>query len=131
MQPAPEAPPPIDSRSSPAGDFLSARLELVRLEAEIVARQAVRRGILAGALGLVLAFAWMLLLAGGFGYASICGMPWHWIAIAAGLLHLLVAIVLGSVLARPSPPAFPHTRAEFDKDRAWLRNLKQNLKSND
>jgi hypothetical protein len=131
MQPAPEAPPPIDSRSSPAADFLAARLELARLEAGIVARQAARRGIMAGALGLVLAFAWMLLLAGGFGYAANCGMPWHWIAIAVGLLHLMVAIVLGSVLARPAPPAFPHTRAEFEKDCAWLRNLKQNLKSND
>jgi MFS family permease len=110
-------------------EFVSARAGLAGWEARAAARQAARKGAKAGAMLAALGFTWALLLAGGLGWAAAAGLPWHWIAIGTGLLHLLVALILAILLALPSPPAFPLTRHELEQDRAWLEQLKQDLKS--
>lgn len=115
--------------SAMLAEFAAARAGLARCEAQDLARRAGRKGMTAAVALAALAFAWALLLAGGLGWAAAAGLPWHWIAIGAGVLHLLAVLVLGMFLARPAPPAFPLTRRELEKDREWIEKLKQDLKS--
>jgi MFS family permease len=115
--------------ASVLAEFVTARAELVRWEARAVARQAARKGTTAAVALAAAGFAWALLLAGVLGWAAGVGWPWHWIALAAASLHLLVVLILGICLGRPSPPVFPLTCRELEKDRAWLAQLKQDLKS--
>lgn len=112
--------------------LIAARFALIEFESKDTAKQAAKCAMMfAAACGCTL-FAWALLLAGGISLiAEENDWPWHWVAIAAAMLHLLVGIVLG-VLAKPAPgPAFPVTRAEFQKDREWIENLHNTKKSND
>ena len=54
----------------------------------------------------------------------------HQVAIGLAILHLLLAVVFAK-LAKPSgKPAFPFTRAEFEKDREWIENFQKTSKSN-
>lgn len=129
--PAPGPGRPDSALLSALSEFASARIALARLEARDAARHSARKGMLAAGVLVAAGFAWALLLAGGLGLAAAKGMPWHWLAIGTGLLHLLAGLVLGILLALPAPPAFPLTRTELEKDRAWLDQLKQNLKSRD
>jgi hypothetical protein len=77
-------------------------------------------------------FTWALLLAGGIAaISSATGCPWHWPAIGAAALHFVLALLLlrgGS--AHTATPAFPLTRAEFQKDREWIENFQKKPKSN-
>ena len=112
--------------------LIASRIELIQLEARETARQRVRRvaGVIVAVICLF--FTWALLLAGVIAaVSSATGWPWHWLAIVTAALHLLVALLLlkgGS--AKPSAPAFPLTRAEFQKDREWIENLQKKPKSN-
>lgn len=118
-----------------AAAYLSARIELVRLEAREAAGHAVRRGMLAGLLAGCAVFAWALLVASLIGLLggsiTLGGRPvgWHWIAMTLGGLHLCAAAVIGMRLARPAPPTFAATRAELETDRQWLADLKRQLGS--
>lgn len=127
--PAPGMPSRRGDLASVLSEFASARVDLARIEAREAARVAARKGATAAGVVVAAGFAWALLLAGGLGWAAERGMPWHWIAVGVGLLHLLAALVLGIFLALPAPPAFPLTRNELEKDREWLAQLKQDLKS--
>ncbi|NIP91979.1 MAG: hypothetical protein GWO24_00260, partial [Akkermansiaceae bacterium] len=50
------------------------------------------------------------------------GSGWQLAAIIAALLHLLLACLLFNKLKRkPVPRLFEFTRAEFRKDREWLK----------
>ena len=112
--------------------LIASRIALIQLEARETARQRARRvvGVLVAAICLF--FTWALLLAGGIAaVSSATGCPWHWLTIGAAALHLLLALLLlagGS--AKPSAPAFPLTRAEFQKDREWIENFQKKPKSN-
>jgi membrane protein implicated in regulation of membrane protease activity len=76
-------------------------------------------------------FTWILLLAGALAaIATATGWPWYWLAIAAAGIHLLVAFLLASSCNKPGTPAFPITRAEFQKDREWIENIQKKPKSN-
>jgi len=122
-------PPPRSLRES-AVEFLSARLELVSLEARDAGRLAARRGVLIAFIAGCAMTAWLAGIAGLIGgiAASRNGIPWHLAALGVAVLHLLIAGIAAMVLRRPSPPAFPHARAELAKDREWLLNLKDQPK---
>ncbi len=109
-----------------AVEFVSARLELLVLEAREAGATAARRGVLVAFIGGCAMTAWLTGMAGLIGWiaTSGSGVAWHWVALAAAVLHLLLAGIAALVLRRPVPPAFPIARAELSKDREWLLNLK-------
>jgi MFS family permease len=113
--------------------LISARIALIQFEAGEAARQRARRVVGVIVAALCLFFTWALLLAGGIAaLSSATGWPWHWLALGVATLHMLVAILLlktGS--ASQAAPAFPLTRAEFQKDREWIENFQKKPKSND
>ena len=110
--------------------LISSRVALIGLESKEAARDVARRLLLLVTLVICVFFAWALLLAGGIGLlARISGWPWHGIAIACALLHLVAAVALAMAARSQTPPAFPVTRAEFKKDRQWIEILQQTKKS--
>jgi len=112
--------------------LIASRFALIQLEARETARQRARRMVGFIVAAFCLFFTWALLLAGGIAaVSSASGWPWHWLALGAAALHLLLALLLlkgGS--ANPAVPAFPLTRAEFQKDREWIENFQKKPKSN-
>lgn len=123
-EPDPTAPRP-ERRSDVASEFLRARLELIRFEANAAGRQL---GARIGFVALIAGggfFAWCLLLAGLIGWISAVqpDWPWHYSALIAAGLHLLLALLALRGLTRPGPATFPLTRSELAKDREWLNQL--------
>ena len=112
--------------------LIAARFALIELESKDAAKHTARRAALIAAACGCAVFAWALLLAGGVSLiAETNGWPWYAVAIGAAVIHLLAGIILAS-LAKPSAiPAFPVTRAEFQKDREWIENFHQTKNSND
>jgi MFS family permease len=111
--------------------LIASRIALIQFEARDTARQRARRVLSIIVAAICLFFTWALLVAGGIAaIAAVAGWPWHWLALAAALLHLLMALFLTSGSAKASAPAFPLTRAEFQKDREWIENFHKKPKSN-
>ena len=112
--------------------LIASRVTLIQLESKEAAGDAGRRIAYLIAAICAVVFAWSLLMAGLVAILSeAIGRPWSWVAVGFGLVHLLGAFILLR-LAKPSgAPAFPVTRAEFQKDREWIENIKQTRKSND
>ncbi len=123
--PAPERPTAPSWRESVV-EFVSARMELVALEAREAGRVAARRGVLLAFIGGCAMTAWLTGMAGLIGWIATSGhgIAWHWVALAAAALHLALAFIAVLILRRPAPPSFPIARAELSKDREWLLNLK-------
>ena len=112
-------------------DLFGSRIALIEVEGKEAITDAVRRGILLTLLLLCLCFMWALLLAAAIAAIShSSGWPWYWIALGFSAIHLVTAIVLGRAAQVPAKPAFPITRSEFQKDRAWIESLQQTPKSN-
>jgi uncharacterized membrane protein YqjE len=140
-----EFPPSVDhhgdtgySRATPPANWreailalVASRLTLIELEFKQAAHAGVRRAMCAVVAGFCVLFTWALLLGGGIALlAHGSGWPWPWIAIATAALHLLAAICFIRASRPTTTPAFPVTRAEFQKDREWIENLHKNPKSN-
>jgi hypothetical protein len=127
---SPETPP---SQSPPSGgwaaatsNFLNARLDLFKLEARDASQEAVKRGaLLAVVLGCIF-LVWLFGVAGLIGLISASqSWPWYAVTLVVAGLHLLLAIIAGTLLKKPAAPSFPLTRAELSKDQAWLETLKK------
>ena len=89
-------------------------------------------GCLVAALLLVF-FGYIFLIASVIvGLAHALHVAWVWIALAAALLHFILA--LGCLLiarSRMKKPMFESTTLELKKDREWLKNLdKKSLSTN-
>jgi hypothetical protein len=109
--------------------LLASRIALIRLEAAEAAGHALKRVVSLVIVGVLCLFLWALLLAGGIGaLAAITGWGWFWITLGAAGAHLVVIGGLIAYARRKAPTAFPVTRAEFERDRVWLDQLKQNSK---
>ena len=111
--------------------LVASRVALIQLESKEAARSGARRaGLYLAVVGCIF-FGWLLLLAGAVQViATATQWPWSWIALGLAGVHLILAIVFAK-LAKPSEkPAFPHTCAEFQKDREWIEQLKKSKKSN-
>ena len=112
--------------------LIASRVALFQLESKTAARDAATRIVRVVAVGICVFFAWALLLAGAIGViAQSSQWPWFWIAIAAAVIHLAAALLLALAAKAPRSPAFPVTRAEFQKDREWIENFHNPRKSND
>lgn len=127
VDPEPEAPgeaPPANWREAVA-DLLSARIELIRLEAREASAEGARKAVALAVMAISLAFTWALLLVGLVPLISeSSGVRWPVIALGAAVLHLSLALLMLLRLRRQGRPAFPITRKEFQRDREWFRTLK-------
>ena len=106
-------------------DFLESRFALVAQESKAAAVQLL---VLAGCLIFALllcALGYIFLITGVVaGLAHLAGISWPWIALAAAIVHFIIALALLVVArSRITKPVFPNTRAELKKDREWLKNL--------
>lgn len=112
--------------------LIASRIALIQFEARASAKTGVKRVVRIVVAAICLFFTWILLLTGAIGaIAATTGWPWYWLAITAAGLHLLLAIMLAASCNKPGVPAFPITRAEFQKDREWIENIQKKPKSND
>ena len=135
-----ELPPTSDDSSIPAdhswqsalAEFVSTRVELIRLESQEAAKAAKKRTSLTITLAIIAAVAWLSFIAGIIGLADhyYTSITWWMAALAAAALHAIIAGILISKLKKPAPPLFTVTRSEFQKDRLWMQHLKT-PKSND
>jgi uncharacterized membrane protein YqjE len=58
------------------------------------------------------------------GLAHLVGVSWPWIALAAAVVHFIIALVLLLIArSRITKPFFRATLLELKKDREWLKNL--------
>lgn len=115
-------------------EHLKARVELLEIEAREAGGAVARKGAFGVAAAFLLLVAYALLLIAAVSLlgrwveswsASLAGYGWQLTAIAAGLLHALLALILVKKLkGPPAHPLFEYTRAEFHKDRAWLNQPK-------
>ena len=74
---------------------------------------------------LLCALGYVFLITGAVvGLAHLIGISWPWIALAAAVVHFIVALVLLLVArSRITKPLFRATLTELKKDREWLKNL--------
>jgi hypothetical protein len=111
--------------------LIAARFALIQIESKQAAKAGAGRAARLVAAVICVFFTWALILAGGIAALSHqTGWPWAWIALAAGGLHLVAAIILFQTAGRGAAPTFIATRAEFQKDREWIENFQKNPKSN-
>ena len=113
--------------------FLEARAGLFAKESKTaLVHIFVLAGCLVGAAILAL-FGYVFLVASVIvGIAHALQISWVWIALAAAVLHFLLALVcLFIARGRMKKPIFESTAAELKKDREWLKNLdKKTLSTN-
>ncbi len=111
--------------ASALAEFFESRFALFAQESKTA---AVHLLILAGCLIFALllcAMGYVFLITGVVvGLAHLLGISWAWIALAAAILHFIVATVLVLIArSRMTKPVFRATLAELKKDRQWLKNL--------
>ncbi len=124
-------------------DHLKARADLLGLEAREAGEIIARKGVLGVAIAGLVFFAYALLLVASVSLLGrwlenswpdpFGGIGWQLAAISLGVLHFLIALRLFTRLKRkPGLPLFEYTRAEFQKDREWLQqNKNQSGSAND
>jgi uncharacterized membrane protein YqjE len=106
-------------------EFFESRFALLAEESKTAALHLL---ILVGCLILAMllcALGYVFLITGAVvGLAHLLGISWPWIALAAAVLHFIVALVLLLIArSRITKPFFRASLAELKKDREWLRNL--------
>lgn len=123
--PAENAETPPKSGIHAAFGLMESRAAIVSIEAKQALGAALARGALLFAALLGVVGAWALALAGAIGaIASATGWEWFHVALAAAGLHLLFALTALLIAKSRKSEPFPVTRAEFEKDREWLTQLK-------
>jgi len=106
-------------------EFFESRFALLAEESKGAAVQLL---ILVGSVIFALllcALGYVFLITGAVvGLAQLIGISWAWIALAAAVVHFIVALVLLLVArSRITKPLFRVTLTELKKDREWLKNL--------
>ena len=106
-------------------EFFESRFALLAEESKGAAVQLL---ILVGSVIFALllcALGYVFLITGAVvGLAHLIGISWPWIALAAAVVHFIVALVLLLVArSRVTKPLFRATLNELKKDREWLKNL--------
>jgi uncharacterized membrane protein YqjE len=106
-------------------EFFESRFALLAEESKGAAVQLL---ILVGCIIFALllcALGYVFLITGAVvGLAHLIGISWPWIALAAAVVHFIVALILLLVArSRITKPLFRATLTELKKDREWLKNL--------
>lgn len=105
--------------------YVETRAALLAVESKAMLLQLA--AVVAFALGALIAviFGYIFILASLIvGIAHLTGVSWTWVALAAGLLHIILAV--GCVLLAKSKLTgrlYPETRAELKRDQQWLKSL--------
>ncbi|MFD2255749.1 phage holin family protein [Luteolibacter algae] len=106
--------------------LISSRLAIFQVESRQAAQTGVSKIIFLSIAGIAILFSWILLMAGAVGgIASVTALAWYHAAFIIAGIHILVAVIMILLGGRKTAPSFPLTRAEFDKDREWLNQLKK------
>ena len=112
--------------------LVDSRVSLIQLESRELGKEVARRSIFIGAACVSAVITWGLLLVGCISLiAELGGWPWNRVALAAAALHLLLALLFFRLSKSSGGQAFPVTRNEFQKDRAWIENFHHPRKSGD
>jgi uncharacterized membrane protein YqjE len=106
-------------------EFFESRFALLAEESKGAAVQLL---ILVGSVIFALllcALGYVFLITGAVvGLAHLIGISWPWVALAAAVVHFIIAMVLLLVArSRITKPLFRATLSELKKDREWLKNL--------
>lgn len=106
-------------------EFFESRFALLAEESKTAAVQLL---ILVSCLILAVvlcALGYIFLITGAVvGLAHLVGVSWPWVALAAAVVHFIVAMILLLVArSRITKPLFRATLSELKKDREWLKNL--------
>ncbi|MFT3991788.1 MAG: phage holin family protein [Luteolibacter sp.] len=124
------APRPPTHWTEAACTLISTRLAIFQLESRDAARGWVKKAVFLGIASFCFLSAWLCLLAGGIAALSVVfAQPWYWIALIVSLAHLLIAAIFLKISGSRMKSAFSHTKAEFQKDRAWIETLNKNRTS--
>ena len=105
--------------------YVETRAALLAVESKAMLLQLM--AVVAFALGALIAvvFGYIFILASLIaGIAHRTGVSWTWIALATGLLHVVLAVVC-VLLAKSKLTGrlYPETRAELKRDQQWLKSL--------
>ena len=105
--------------------YVETRAALLAVESKAMLLQLV--AVLAFGLGAVVAvlLGYIFVLASLIvGIAHGTGVSWTWVALCAGLLHIILAIVC-VLLAKSKLRGrlYPETRSELKRDQQWLKSL--------
>src|SRR5205814_7705042 len=106
-------------------EFFESRFVLIAQESKTAAVQILIMAVCLILALLLCALGYIFLITGAVvGLAHLVGISWPWIALAAAVVHFIVALVLLLVArSRVSKPLFRATLTELKKDREWLKNL--------
>ena len=105
--------------------YVETRAALLGAESKAMLLQLVE--VLAFGLGALVAvlFGYIFVLASlivAIAHAS--GVSWTWVALCAGLLHIMVAMIcLLLAKSKLRGRLYPETRAELKRDQQWLKSL--------
>jgi uncharacterized membrane protein YqjE len=105
--------------------YIETRAALLGVESKAMLLQLV--AVLAFGVGALVAIllGYIFVLAGLIaGIANRTGISWTWVALCAGLLHIMLAIVcLLLAKSKLRGRLYPETRAELKRDQQWLKSL--------
>ena len=105
--------------------YIETRAALLAVESRAMLLQLV--AVLAFGVGALVAIllGYIFVLAGLIaGIANRTGISWTWVALCAGLLHIMLAIVcLLLAKSKLRGRLYPETRAELKRDQQWLKSL--------
>ncbi len=131
----------LDYLKESGSDYLRAKAELANIEAKEAANEGIKRATLGALLAFVGLFSYILLLATLIGVGSellegklssveeIFG-TWPIVTFGLFLVHLLfVFIFLDKLKTASKYVLFSHTKAEIEKDKQWLQQIKPNKES--
>jgi len=105
--------------------LIESRAAIISLESKDALGMAITKLVLL-LVCLFCSFAtWALIVVATIGcLAGATAWKWHQITFAMAGLHILIALVAFLIAKRKKPAPFPVTRSEFEKDREWLIQLK-------
>lgn len=107
------------------GKLISTKLRILAIESKAATCGMFRAVVLIAIAFMLLFFTWALLMAGLIGIlVAQTGLSWFCAAFIIAGVHFLLAIILVLVAKSTPPTFFEYTKAEFQKDREWLYQLK-------
>ncbi len=126
-----EASPVSENWKDAIPSLIASRIGIIRIESQDAIEVAVRKLILLSVALFSLFATWALLTAGLVGVISEhFNCPWYFAAFSVGGVYLLISLVMLVIIKRiKKTESFPITRAEFEKDRKWLNQLKNRSNS--
>ncbi len=106
------------------GTLVSSRIAIIQAESGEAVSTGVKKAVLVAVIALSALLIWILVLAGAVGaIAAATELMWYHMAFIAAGVHLIIAIIAVFLVKAKSAAPFPMTRAEFEKDKAWLNQL--------